>query len=169
MDKRYPIGQFQIPEEKSHEQLQRFIMDIKELPDNLREALQGLTEEQIDSPYRDGGWTIRQVVHHLADSHMNAFIRTKLALTEDTPTIKPFEENDWAVTEEAKEAPVELSLSLLEGLQKRWAFLLERLGDEDVNKTVYHPGLEREIDVYTLCALYAWHGKHHTAHIVNAK
>ncbi|WP_078412868.1 YfiT family bacillithiol transferase [Priestia abyssalis] len=169
MDKRYPIGSFQMPKEKNNRQFQSFIADINELPEKLREAVQGLTEEQIDSSYREGGWTIRQVVHHLADAHMNAFIRTKLALTEDTPTINPFEENEWAVTEEAKEAPVELSLSLLDGLQKRWAFLLERLEEQDVNKTVYHPGLEKELDVYTLAALYAWHGKHHTAHIVNAE
>lgn len=169
MDERYPIGTFQMPKEKSNEQFQGFIKDIKELPEKLREAVQGLTEEQLNSPYREGGWTIRQVVHHVADASMNAFIRTKLALTENTPTINPFEENDWAVTVEAKEAPVELSLSLLDGLQKRWALLLEHLAEQDFSKTVYHPGLEKEIDVYTLTALYAWHGKHHTAHIVNAK
>lgn len=169
MDKRYPIGTFQMPKEKNNEQFQRFIADIKELPAKLREAVQGLTEEQVGSPYREGGWTIRQVVHHLADAHMNAFIRTKLALTESIPTITPFEENDWAVTEEAEVAPIEWSLSLLDGLQKRWAFLLEQLEEQDVHKTVYHPGLEKELDVYTLAALYAWHGKHHTAHIMNAE
>jgi hypothetical protein len=145
------------------------INDIKEMPEKLRDAVRGLTEEQLNSPYREGGWTIRQVVHHLADAHMNAFIRTKLALTEEIPAIKPFEENNWAVTKEAKNAPVELSLLLLDGLQKRWAFLLESLEKDDFTKAVYHPGLEKELDLYTLTALYAWHGKHHTAHIVHAK
>ncbi|MFC3882158.1 YfiT family bacillithiol transferase [Bacillus songklensis] len=168
MDKRYPIGTFQMPEEKNEKELKSLIADIKGLPEKLREAVHGLTQEQLDSPYREGGWTIRQVVHHLADAHMNAFIRTKLALTEETPTIKPFEENDWAVTKEAQEAPIELSLSLLDGLQKRWALLLESLEEGEFTKAVYHPGMEKELDLYTLTALYAWHGKHHTAHIVNA-
>jgi hypothetical protein len=168
MDKRYPIGLFQVPTEKDEEQLQAFLEEIQELPQKLRAAVEGLTEDDLDTAYREGGWTIRQVIHHVADSHMNGFVRMKLALTESIPIIKPFEETAWAMTGDAKEAPVALSLSLLDGLHDRWAFLLKGLKADDFRKAVYHPDSNKELDVYTLTALYAWHGKHHTAHITNA-
>jgi len=165
MDVRYPIGKFIKPESFNAEQLQSWIQDIRSLPKQLREVTSGLNEEQLNTPYREGGWTVAQVVHHLADANMNAFIRIKLILTEDLPTIKPFEENDWAETTEARDYPIEASLKLLEGLQERWAALLESLIEQDFHRELYHPAMRTKMNLYTCVAMYAWHGKHHVGHI----
>jgi hypothetical protein len=143
----------------------RLIEEIAATPQLMRKAIEGLTERQLNTPYREGGWTVRQVVHHVADSHMNSYIRFKLALTEHEPTVKPYDEAKWAELIDAKDAPIELSLQLLEGLHRRWVILLQSLSDEDVKKQFTHPELGLvSIDKYI--ALYAWHGKHHVAHIM---
>ena len=134
------------------------------LPPRVRDAVGGLTEEQLDTPYRPGGWTVRQVVHHLPDSHMNAYLRFKLAVTEDTPAIKTYEEAVWAETEESRTAPVESSLDLLEGLHTRWALFLRTLQEEDFQKAYRHPKLGKVTLEKTL-QLYVWHGKHHLGHV----
>ncbi|QAY65976.1 YfiT family bacillithiol transferase [Paenibacillus protaetiae] len=164
MDVRYPIGTFEHKGDISGEQLQEWIRVIAGQPAKLREAVAGLNEEQLDTPYRDGGWTIRQVVHHLADSHMNCYIRFKLALTEDTPVIKTYEEQLWAELEDGRTMPAEVSLVLFEQLHARWEVLLHSLTAEQWGKAFAHPvnGLTR-LDY--AAGLYAWHGNHHIRHI----
>ncbi|MGG1617459.1 YfiT family bacillithiol transferase [Paenibacillus sp. NRS-1782] len=129
-DLRYPIGPFVVPDMITEEQLVAWTQDIAELPSQLRQAVEGLDEQQLNTPYREGGWTVRQVVHHLADSHMNGYIRFKLALTEDTPTINPYDEGRWAEIPDARELPLEPSLRLLEGLHERWVVVLRSLGGD---------------------------------------
>ncbi|WP_027409871.1 YfiT family bacillithiol transferase [Anoxybacteroides tepidamans] len=166
MDKiRYPIGTFEKPASFQEEDLKKWIDDIRQLPNGLREAVSGLNAEQLNTSYREGGWTVAQVVHHLADASMNAFLRTKWTLTENVPSIRPFDENAWAETIDARSLSVDFSLRLLEGIHGRWAQLLESLAMEDFQKTFYHEGTKATVDLYTLVAMYAWHGKHHTAHI----
>jgi len=164
MDPKYPIGQFNWNGPNTPEQRSRLIDDIAAAPQKMRSAVAGLTDAQLDTPYRDGGWTVRQVVHHVPDSHINSYIRFKFALTEHEPTIKPYDESVWAELVDAKTAPVEPSLSLLDGLHHRWAVLLRSLSEEDVKRKFFHP----ELGVVTIdkyISLYAWHGKHHVAHI----
>jgi len=144
------------------------IREIAATPEKLREAVKKLNDTQLDTPYREGGWTVRQVVHHVADSHMNAYIRLRLALTEAEPTIKPYEEGAWAKLEDAEHAPVEVSLRLIDPLHERWVRLLRSLKESDFAKTLRHP----EHGVRTLdwlAMLYAWHGRHHTAHITELR
>jgi len=124
-----------------------------------------LSEVQLDTAYRPGGWTVRQVVHHCADSHMNSFIRFKLALTEENPTIKPYHEDKWAEMADAKNLPIEPSLKILEGLHDRWAILIKSLSDQDLQKTFYHPANQKTITLATTIALYAWHSRHHLEHV----
>lgn len=162
-DLRYPIGKFQPVENIADAQRRAFIAAIAETPEKLKAAVAGLNERQLDTPYRPGGWTVRQVVHHVPDSHMNAFVRFKLALTEDNPTIKAYDEARWAELADAK-TPVEPSLLLLESLHKRWILLLESLTPTEWQRTFRHP----ELGTMTLdknLQLYAWHGRHHVAHI----
>jgi uncharacterized damage-inducible protein DinB len=166
---RYPIGKFQAPAALREEDVKRWISDIRQVPAKLREAVSGLDEEQLNTPYRDGGWTVAQVVHHIADASMNAFLRTKWVLTEDVPSIKPFEENEWAKTVEARSLPIDPSLQLLEGLHERWARLLESLRAEDFERTFYHEGTKEIVPLYVLTALHAWHGNHHTAQIISLR
>jgi DinB superfamily len=163
-DLRYPIGQ---PERHKHllpEQREPLIKYVAELPDRLAAAVKGLDAAQLDTPYRAGGWTVRQVVHHFADSHMNAFVRFKLALTENMPKVKTYDESLWAETAEAKTAPVGLSLGLIEHLHARWTLLMRSLAPKDWARRFDHP--ERGIITLdeNLC-LYAWHCRHHVAHI----
>jgi uncharacterized damage-inducible protein DinB len=165
MDVRYPIGKWQIPKSFNEEDLRAWIEDIKSIPKKLHEAVSGLNEEQLNTPYREGGWTVVQVVHHLADANMNGFIRTKLTLTEEHPTVKPFEENSWAETTEACAFPIESSLKLLEGLHERWGALLESLETKDFKRTLYHPAMDETLDLYTCVSMFAWHNKHHVAQI----
>lgn len=162
-DLRYPIGKFQPVENLTDAQRRAFIAAIAEAPGKLKAAIDGLNERQLDTPYRPGGWTVRQVVHHVPDSHMNAFVRFKLALTEDNPTIKVYDEARWAELADAK-TPVEASLLLLENLHKRWILLLNSLTPSEWQRTFRHP----ELGTMTLdknLQLYAWHGRHHVAHI----
>jgi uncharacterized damage-inducible protein DinB len=168
MDPRYPIGKFEMPKEITPALRQSAIGEIGATPAKLRAAVKGLTDSQLETPYRDGGWTVRQVVHHVPDSHMNAYIRLRFALTETAPTIKPYEESAWANLEDAKNAPVDVSLNLLDALHERWVRLLRSLRPEDYARTLVHPehGV-RSVD--WLLFLYAWHGRHHTAHITELR
>ncbi|WP_409341540.1 YfiT family bacillithiol transferase [Paenibacillus sp. MBLB4367] len=165
---RYPIGRFAVNGEITGEQRNAWIAQITGLPAELRIAVEDLNEEQLDTPYREGGWTVRQVVHHLADSHMNSFTRFKLALTEERPTIKPYDEAGWADLPDSKSAPAGLSLALLDVLHERWAILLSGMGEEDFARAFRHP----ESGIVTLdraAGLYAWHGRHHVAHITSLR
>ncbi len=167
-DPRFPIGKFHFDGQLSEGQRSSFINDIGRAPAAMRTAVKGLTPEQLDTPYRDGGWTLRQVVHHVPDSHMNAYVRFKLALTEDEPTIKPYAEDRWAELADTKSTPIEVSLVLLESLHERWVQLLGSIGPDDWKRTFRHP----ELGVVALeknVALYAWHGKHHAAHITGLR
>jgi uncharacterized damage-inducible protein DinB len=168
MDPRYPIGNYEMPKEITPELRAKAIEEIAGLPGRIRAALKGLSEAQLDTPYRDGGWTVRQVVHHVPDSHMNAYVRWRLALTETEPTIRPYEESAWAKLEDAAHAPVEFSLRLLDALHDRWILLLRSVKSEQFAKTFRHPdhGV-RTLD--WMLFLYAWHGKHHTAHITELR
>jgi uncharacterized damage-inducible protein DinB len=164
MDPRYPIGKYEAPAQVTPALRAEAIDLTSSLPEGLRAAVKGLNDTQLDTPYRDGGWTVRQVVHHVADSHMNAYVRWRLALTEKEPTIRPYEESEWAKLDDAAQAPVEVSLRLLEPLHERWVRLLHSVKAEEFSRTFRHP----EHGVKTLdwmLFLYAWHGKHHTAHI----
>ena len=164
-DLQYPIGRFTYPESTTAEQRQTWIGEIARTARDLRTAVAGLTPAQLETPYRPGGWTVRQVVHHVPESHMNAFIRFKLALTEDEPTIKPYDEARWSALADAA-LPVEPSLDLLEALHLRWVGLLESMSERDYQRTFKHPesGVLR-LDQYL--AQYAWHGRHHVAHIMS--
>jgi len=163
-DARYPIGKFSFEGPLSDDQRIEFLEDIEQAPGRLKAAVKGLSAQQLDTPYREGGWTVRQVVHHVPDSHLNSYIRFKLALTEEEPTIRPYMEDRWAELPEAKTAPIELSLSLLEDLHKRWMLMLRAIQPAEWKRTFRHP----EIGPMTLeknLALYAWHGRHHVAHV----
>lgn len=168
MDPRYPVGKYQMPSDVSPAKRTEAIREIAAAPQKIRSAVAGLTDAQLETPYREGGWTVRQVVHHLADSHMNAYIRWRLALTETEPTIKPYEESAWARLEDAAHAPVEVSLKLLESLHERWVRLLESLKPEEFARTFRHPdhGV-RSLD--WMLFLYAWHGNHHSAHVTELR
>ncbi len=168
MDVRYPVGKFELPKEVTPALRKAAIEELAATPAKVRAAVAGLNERQLDTPYRDGGWTVRQVVHHLVDSHMNAYIRLRFALTENQPTIKPYDENIWANLEDARSAPVQVSLKLLEPLHERWARLLRSLKTEEYARTLVHPdhGVK---NVDWLLFLYTWHGRHHTAHITELR
>jgi DinB superfamily len=163
-DPRYPIGRFNPSSVPTSDEIQQAIADIRELPERLRGALAGLSEEGLDSPYRPGGWTVRQLVHHLADSHLNAYVRLRLVLTEEAPTIKTYDEKRWAELADARSAPIEPSLRLLEGLHQRWAMLLGTLAEADFARPLRHPEMG-SISAGQLTALYGWHCRHHVAHI----
>ena len=160
---RYPIGKFSVEGEITAARRAGWIEEIAATPSQLRAALSGLSEEQLATPYRPGGWTLRQLAHHVPDSHMNSYVRFRLALTEDEPTIKPYQEDKWAELSDARSAPVEVSLALLETLHSRWVLLLRAIADAEWKRTFRHP----EMGLMTLeknLALYAWHGRHHVAH-----
>ena len=165
MDRRYPIGRVQMEERLTPERREQLIRQIEEAPRNLREAVAGLNEAQLDTPYREGGWTVRQVVHHVPDSHMNAYIRFRLALTEEEPTIKPYSEPDWANLPDARALPPEVSLRLLEALHERWAALLRAMKPEDFARGFIHPEHGRRLTLDQTLQIYAWHGRHHVAHV----
>jgi hypothetical protein len=169
IDLRFPIGPFIHEGEITEEQRQDWILDIAHLPEQLKAAIQELNEEQLDTPYRPDGWTVRQVVHHLADSHLNSFARFKLALTEDQPTIKPYYEERWALLTDTIYAPIELSLTLLTGLHGRWTSLLQSLSNEDFARTFYHPGSMKVYHLDETLGTYSWHGRHHIAHITSLR
>jgi len=168
VDLQYPIGRFEFPREVSGQDRERFIEEIAETPANLRAAVAGLSAEQLDTPYRPGGWTVRQVVHHVPDSHMNSYVRFRLALTEEEPTIKPYDQTRWAELTDSRTARIETSLALLESLHERWVLLLRSLSPADLRRQFLHP----ELGVVSLeknLALYAWHGRHHVAHITSLR
>jgi hypothetical protein len=169
IDPRFPIGRFRRPEAPLDEaERRRAIETIAGTPTKLRKAVAGLTDRQLDTPYRDGGWTVRQVTHHVPDSHMNAYIRFKLALTEDEPTIKPYDEARWAELSDTRDTPVETSLVLLEQVHDRWVRLLRAMSADDFARRLRHPemGVQRLDQVL---ALYAWHGPHHLGHITRLR
>lgn len=167
-DLRYPVGRFDVRAPVAPEDLPRWIIAIAEAPTRLAAAVEGLTLEQLDTPYRPGGWTVRQTVHHLPDSHMNAYVRFKLALTEDAPTIKPYEEARWAELEDTRTTPVHVSLTLLDALHHRWVLLLRSMGPDDFARTYRHPEMG-EVRLDAVAGLYAWHGRHHVAHVVRLR
>lgn len=162
-DPRFPIGRFQKPTDYTAEFRARHIVEIEQTPALLRQAVTGLTDAQLDTPYRDGGWTVRQVVHHVPDSHMNSYIRFKLALTEENPAIKPYAEKLWAELPDSK-LPVELSLRTLELLHERWVVLLKSMDEAAWTRTFKHPAMG-VVGLPMATAMYAWHGLHHVAHV----
>ncbi len=167
-DLRYPVGLFAAKPETSEEERTQLINQIEAAPGELRKAISGMTDEQLDTPYRPEGWTVRQVVHHLPDSHLNAYIRFKLGVTEQHPRIKPYDQAAWAEIQEAKTAHVEISLALLESLHTRWVMFLKNLKKEDFRKTLDHPE-DGTMTLDKVLQLYAWHGRHHVAHITALK
>lgn len=167
-DPRYPIGKFHFPTAVTETDRSLFISEIEQLPAQLRQAVAGLSKDQLDTPYRDGGWTVRQVTHHVPDSHMNAYVRYKLALTEDEPTIKPYAEDRWAQLADTKSTPIEVSLAMLDNLHGRWVQLLRSLGQEEWKRQFRHPEMGT-VSLEKNLALYAWHGKHHVAHVTELR
>jgi len=167
-DLRYPVGEFRFPKSVSPQELALFIDEIAETPERMRAAITGLSEPQLDTPYRPGGWTVRQLAHHVPDSHINSYVRFRLALTEDEPVIKPYEEARWAELPDARTAPVEMSLALLENLHARWVPLLRSLYDVEWKRTFRHPELGL-VSLENNAALYAWHGRHHVAHVTKLR
>jgi hypothetical protein len=164
-DLRFPIGKFAVTGDITPARREGWIAEIVEAPAQLRNAIHGLTETQFETPYRPEGWTVRQVAHHIPDSHLNAYIRFKLALTEDNPTIKPYEEAQWATLPDVTTTQVGVSLMLLEALHRRWVNLLKSMTDEQWSRTFFHPEQKKSIRLDGVLAMYAWHGKHHVAHI----
>ena len=167
-DPRYPIGKFAYKAAPTAQQRETLIQDLEQTPSALRAAVQGLSPQQLETPYREGGWTVRQFVHHVPESHMNAYIRFKLALTEEEPTIKPYMEDRWAKLADVQSTPVDVSLALLESLHDRWVRLLQSLKPEEWKRTFRHP----ELGVVSLeknLALYSWHGRHHVAHVTELR
>jgi uncharacterized damage-inducible protein DinB len=167
-DLSYPIGRY-VPQPYSDDQLKERLMAIMFLPNLLENAIQNLDEYQIDTPYRPDGWTVKQLVNHIADSHMNAFIRFKLGLTEDNPTIKPYNQDAWVNLNDTKIVPINVSITLLHALHARWAALLNGISSADLERTVFHPEQKKEITLWHMLGLYAWHGKHHIVHITALK
>ncbi len=166
---KYPIGNFKRPENISKEILNEWISVIAQFPDNLRREVSNLTDVQLDTNYRPGGWTIRQLVHHCADSHINSFIRFKLALTEENPTIKPYFEERWAELSDSKKYPIEPSLKIISGIHERWAALLNGMKDKDMERSFFHPEQGRAYKLSEATGIYAWHCRHHLAHITSLK
>jgi hypothetical protein len=167
-DLRFPLGRFQRPATLTPAAREAAVAAIAATPGRLRAAVAGLDEAQLDTPYRPGGWTVRQVVHHLPDSHLNAYVRCKLALTEDTPTIRPYAEALWAQLPEARTAPPQPSLDLLDALHQRWTLVLRGLSEADWQRPLVHPESGRQT-LEQLTAMYAWHGAHHVAHIASLR
>jgi hypothetical protein len=168
-DVRYPVGKFEPKTTLTPDERRKALDVIAAVPQKMRDAVRGLSEAQLDTPYRDGGWTVRQVVHHVPDSHMNAYIRTKNALTEDSPTIKPYDETKCAELADSFETPIETSLQLLDSLHKRWDVLLRSLKDDDFKRTFRHPEHQGVLTLDWLLVMYAWHGRHHVAHITSLR
>ena len=166
---RYPIGKFIAPEIYSNDYLNTKITEIASFPERLKKEVVSLNEEQLNTPYRENGWTVRQVIHHCADSHMNCFIRIKWALTEDKPTIKFYHEELWSESHDNLTMPIQPSLSFLKGLHFRLAYLINSLSEADLEKTFIHPENNREFKIKEVIGTYAWHGNHHLAHITELK
>ncbi len=167
-DLRYPIGRFHAPASTSAEERAAQIETLRRLPERLGAAVDGLDDRQLDTPYREGGWTVRQLVHHFADSHANSYVRFKLALTEEWPTIKPYDEAAWAALPDSRTLPIETSLNWIEAMHARWVAMLESMSEDDFQKGFHHPEIGPQ-KLATSLALYAWHSRHHTAHITNLR
>ncbi|NNV54295.1 YfiT family bacillithiol transferase [Limnovirga soli] len=167
-DLRYPIGKY-APLPFSHEQKEKWLLDIKFLPEDLEMAIQNLDEHQLQTPYRDGGWTVKQLVHHVADSHMNAYIRFKLGITEINPAIKPYDEKAWANLPDVEQLPINISLTILHALHQRWVIAIKDLSEEQWERTVFHPEHKINMSLWHLLGMYAWHGKHHVKHILHLR
>ncbi|MEQ8358628.1 MAG: putative metal-dependent hydrolase [Cytophagales bacterium] len=168
-NQKYPIGKFKKPVKINDQQIQIWIGIIEIFPEKIKTELETLNDQDFEKKYRNNGWTIRQIVNHCADSHMNSFIRFKLALTEDKPIIKPYFENLWAELSDSKDYPVDSSIKILEGLHERWVHLLKNLSDNDLQRQFIHPESNESVDLKTNIGIYAWHCEHHLAHIKNAK
>lgn len=166
---KYPIGHFEKTEHITRGHIARWIDEISTFPDRLKFAVENLSDAQLDTPYRPEGWTVRQVVHHCADSHANSIIRFKLALTEDTPVIKPYFEDRWAELEDSRTMPIESALYMLQGIHKRWTVLLRSLTEEQLSRTFIHPEQGKSFRLDENIGVYAWHGNHHLAHITGLK
>jgi DinB superfamily len=166
---RFPIGPFTPPNEYSPVYIQNCISKIEKLPQLLSEAVADMTEPQLDTPYRPGGWTARQVIHHIADSHINSYTRFKLALTEDQPIIRPYDEVSWAELPDGKSAPIDISVDLIRSLHQRWSLVLQQMDAEQWQRTFFHPGMNRIWSLEYAVAMYAWHGEHHLAHVLLVK
>lgn len=162
---KYPIGRYIAPTEFNPQLIKGWIAAIEALPTWLDPCIENLDEAQLEVPYRDGGWNSRQVIHHIADSHMNAYVRLKLTLTEDNPTIKPYDENKWAVLDDVESVPVNISITLLHALHRRWAAQLRNLSHSDWERTYFHPEQNKSVPIWQMTALYAWHGRHHMEQI----
>jgi len=167
-DPRFPIGKFSFQGPLTAQQKKEFLNDIEQTPARLRAAVSGLSDQQLDTPYREGGWTVRQVVHHVPDSHVNSYIRFKLALTEEEPTIRPYMEDRWAELPEAKSGSIDVSLVLLESLHRRWMLVLSGLTDAQWARSFRHPEMGL-LSLEKTLALYAWHGRHHVAHVTELR
>ena len=161
----YPIGKY-IEQPFSEKQLKEWLLDIQTLPMHVEHAIQNLDEAELDTPYRPGGWTLKQVVHHIADSHINAYIRFKLGLSEDNPTIKPYDENAWAQMIDTQNLPINISITLLFSLHMRLHEILKNMKVEEWNRTIFHPEHQKQMTLWYLLGMYAWHGRHHVAHLM---
>ncbi len=165
---KYPIGKFQLTENITDKHIQLWVRDIELLPSQIRLAVAGLEDEQLDTPYRPDGWTVRQVIHHVADSHINGYTRVKLALTEDNPTIKPYEEQLWAELPDSK-LDIDVSLKIIDAVHDRWVTILRGLNTFQFERTFHHPANQTVMSIKQHSGLYSWHGRHHTAHIETLK
>ncbi|MEL6718004.1 MAG: YfiT family bacillithiol transferase [Bacteroidota bacterium] len=166
---KYPIGKYQVPEQITPSQIENWIDELGNFPAHFRAAVEHLSDQQLDTPYRPKGWTVRQVVHHVPDSHMNAYIRFKLALTEDNPTIRPYFEDRWAEIADSKSEPIQPALILLEGLHQKWAALLQHCTASDFDRTFFHPESQASSSLAFNIGNYVWHGNHHMAQITGLK
>ncbi|MFI5154684.1 MAG: YfiT family bacillithiol transferase [Chitinophagales bacterium] len=164
IDLRYPIGKYET-QSFSHKQRDAWLNDIKFLPQAIETSILNLDKSQIHTPYREGGWTVQQLIHHVADSHINAYCRFKLGLTEENPTIRPYEEKLWAELDDVKDLPVNISITLLYSLHTRWYETLKNLHDSAWERTVFHPEHKNKMTLWYLLGMYSWHGRHHVAHI----
>jgi uncharacterized damage-inducible protein DinB len=165
---KYPIGKYQ-PQPYSDSLREEWLADIKFLPNAIEQAVSNLDEQQLQTPYRAGGWTVHQLVHHVADSHMNAYMRFKHGYTEENPTIKPYDEKVWSTLADVENLPINVSVTLLFALHQRWHEFLSHLTESDLQKTIFHPEHQKQFTLWQLLGMYSWHGRHHTAHITELR
>lgn len=167
--RKYPIGQFQAPDHISDVELDEYIKVIKDFPGRLKNLIENFSDDQLDTPYREGGWTVRQLINHIADSHINSFMRLKLALTEDNPVIKPYDEAKWAELQDSVNMPIKPAMRIIKGTHQRWVALLKSLTNKQLERTFHHPEHNKDYNLRHHLALYVWHCNHHYAHIENLK
>jgi hypothetical protein len=165
---KFPIGKYKVPQEITSSHIEEWISTIEQLPEKLKNLVGKLSDDELDYQYRSEGWRVKQVVHHLADSHMNSFMRFKLIMTEDNPTIRPYQEADWAKTADANKDEIADSMNILEGLHNRWIILLKSLKPNDLERTYFHPEYQKQFTLQWMMGLYSWHCTHHLAHIEQA-